>query len=68
MATFSVQGPFEIQTTKMKVGRQVTSIDAAAFWEIYSVLAKGCGCYVFVFKAAKGYKPVYVGKAAVPQA
>ena len=47
----------------MKVGRHVTSTDAAAFWENHSVMAKECGCYVFAFKAAKGYKPVYVGKA-----
>lgn len=47
----------------MKVGRHVTKSDADQFWEEHTVLAKECGCYVFAFKAAKGYKPVYAGKA-----
>jgi hypothetical protein len=47
----------------MKVGRHITTVDAAKFWVDHTGLAKECGCYVFAFKSAKGYKPVYAGKA-----
>lgn len=47
----------------MKVGRHVTTTDAAAFWQTHSGIASEKGCYVFAFKAAKGYKPIYAGKA-----
>ena len=47
----------------MPVGRHVTSADAAKFWNIHTGIASEVGCYVFAFKAAKGYKPVYAGKA-----
>ena len=47
----------------MKVGRQVTTTDASTFWAAHSSVAKERGCYVFAFKAAKGYKPIYAGKA-----
>ena len=63
MTSFSVQGPFVITTTKMRVGRQITVDDANKFWNIHTRVASEVGCYVFAFKAAKGYKPVYAGKA-----
>ena len=47
----------------MKVGRHVTNADASTFWATHSGVAKERGCYVFAFKAAKGYKPIYAGKA-----
>ena len=63
IASFSVQGPFVVGTTKMPVGRQVSSANAKAFWAVHTGVASEVGCYVFAFKAAKGYKPVYAGKA-----
>ena len=50
-------------TTKLLVGRQVSAADAKAFWAVHTGIAPEVGCYVFAFKAAKGYKPVYAGKA-----
>jgi hypothetical protein len=37
--------------------------DIATFWERCSGIATECGCYIFGFRAAKGSKPVHVGKA-----
>jgi hypothetical protein len=48
----------------MPVGRQVSNTDAKQFWAVHTGIASQVGCYVFAFKAAKGYKPVYAGKAA----
>ena len=63
MATFSVSGPFSIQCTKQKVGRSITKEDISAFWKAHAEIAAKRGCYVFGFKASKGSKPMYVGKA-----
>ena len=63
IASFSVQGPFVVSTTKLPVGRQISSANAKAFWALHTGIASEVGCYVFAFKAAKGYKPVYAGKA-----
>jgi hypothetical protein len=63
MASFSVKGPFNVPVTRFKAGRSITRTDIATFWERYSEIATECGCYIFGFRAAKGSKPVYVGKA-----
>ena len=63
MASFSVKGPFVVPCTKMKVGRAITPEDIAAFWAARPALATERGCYLFGFRAAKGSKPIYVGKA-----
>lgn len=63
MASFSVQGPFSVPTTKMPVGRQVSKENAKTFWAHHSGIAPQVGCYVFAFKTSRGYKPVYAGKA-----
>jgi hypothetical protein len=63
LTTFTVKGPFAIATTKMKVGRSIGKADIEDFWSKYPVLATEKGCYIFGFKAAKGSKPIYVGKA-----
>jgi hypothetical protein len=47
----------------MKVGRHVTTADASRFWIAHGGVSKERGCYVFAFKAARGYKPIYAGKA-----
>jgi hypothetical protein len=63
MASFSVSGPFIIPVTKQKVGRTITKGDIVNFWKAHTTIAVERGCYVFGFKAAKGSKPMYVGKA-----
>jgi hypothetical protein len=63
LASFSVQGPFVVQTTKLPVGRQINATNGQAFWAIHTGLANQIGCYLFAFQAAKGYKPIYAGKA-----
>jgi len=47
----------------MKVGRSITGTNIKAFWAAHPALAAEKGCYLFGFRAAKGSKPVYVGKA-----
>ena len=47
----------------MPVGRQVSAATGKAFWAVHTGIATQAGCYVFAFKASKGYKPVYAGKA-----
>ena len=47
----------------MPVGRQVSAANGKAFWAVHTGIATQAGCYVFAFKASKGYKPVYAGKA-----
>lgn len=61
---FDVFGPFEIPRNEA-----LTLIDSERLDElIYRVeianseLPDACGCYVFAIRAAKGYRPWYVGK------
>lgn len=62
MSTFIVKGPFEVPVKIQKTGAK--TIDK----EELDKLASRCptfgeiGCYVFSLKAAKGSKPLYVGK------
>jgi hypothetical protein len=63
VASFSVKGPFKVPCTKFKVGRAITSEDIAKFWVTHPALAKERGCYLFGFRASKGSKPIYAGKA-----
>lgn len=61
--TFTVKGPFVIPVTQKTGGRIITTADAKKFCESHDFLDKEVGCYVFAFRAAKGLKPVYIGKA-----
>ena len=63
MTTFTVKGPFEVPVKKEKVGRLVTAEQATEFWKGHSSVQDDVGCYVFGFRAAKGLKPMYIGKA-----
>jgi hypothetical protein len=63
VATFTVHGPFEVPTTRMKVGRAIMPADVAQFWMDHPEFAKERGCYVFGFRASRGSKPIYIGKA-----
>jgi hypothetical protein len=61
-AIFRVHGPFKIPR-KGKTNRCIEP-GCPDFWKNPKVglLAKECGCYLFAIRAAKGYRPVYVGK------
>lgn len=60
---FKVHGPFNITRTAKRGGKLITSEDGKAFWMEHSELLEKTGCYIFVRRAGKGYKPGYVGKA-----
>ena len=62
MATFSVNGPFKVSVTDRRNGRIITKEDIRDFWMHNESFAAGVGCYVFAFRAARGYKPIYIGK------
>jgi hypothetical protein len=47
----------------MKVSRAITAENIKEFWEAHPGLAEAKGCYLFGFRAAKGSKPIYVGKS-----
>lgn len=61
-ATFRVHGPFKIPR-KGKTNRHIEP-GCPDFWKNSKVglLANECGCYLFAIQAAKGFRPVYVGK------
>jgi hypothetical protein len=63
MVTFTVKGPFDVPVKKEKVGRIVTTEQANEFWASHDAMQEDVGCYVFGFRAARGLKPVYIGKA-----
>lgn len=63
MAAFTVSGPFVVPTTKLKVGRAITKANIAEFWSANPDFSGERGCYIFAFRAAKGAKPIYIGKA-----
>jgi hypothetical protein len=60
---FTVHGPFKLHPTKMKANRHFEAANAATFWADHPELVSRKGCYIFAMRAAKGSKPVYVGKA-----
>src|ERR1035441_3965509 len=61
-ATFKIFGPFHIPLS----GEYNHSIEVGcpAFWKDSETkpLAKERGCYLFAIRAAKGFRPIYVGK------
>jgi hypothetical protein len=58
---FRIHGPFDIPLTQGKKHAYI-QIDCPPFWGKHKTYAKGKGCYVFGFRAGKGFRPVYVGK------
>ena len=62
MANFVVRGPFKISRYKGKGARLITKENAKQFWHVHKKYAKRRGCYVCGVRAARGYKPGYVGK------
>jgi hypothetical protein len=63
MASFTVQGPFDVPAYKLAAARHISAIEGKQFWGSYPDMAKECGCYIFALRAAKGYRPIYIGKA-----
>jgi hypothetical protein len=58
---FSVHGPFKVPCVSGKGGRYIP-VDCSPFWKGEALhLAKRKGCYVFGIRAAKGFRPTYVG-------
>jgi hypothetical protein len=59
---FEPYGPFELKRSNGGVDRSTKN----SFWKSieteYPSLPNAVGCYVFALKAAKGFKPWYVGK------
>jgi len=61
---FDVFGPYEIPVVKEIAGRYISN-GCPNFWKEPepSEFRKERGCYLFALRAAKGYKPVYIGMA-----
>jgi hypothetical protein len=65
---YSIHGPFKITRftgyNNKKAGVDYTNKTKKIFWEaIGKELSSACGCYLFVIKASKGFKPWYAGLA-----
>jgi len=63
MASFTVKGPFDVPAPKLAVARHISATQGKQFWMERPELANERGCYIFAFRAAQGYKPIYIGKA-----
>ena len=62
MANFSVIGPIDVPVTKGRASRAISPKDVKSFWLENAEVADFVGCYVFAFRASKGFKPIYIGK------
>lgn len=61
MATFKVEGPFEVPTYQGKAAKIVDSEGLPGFWKSIEAVAKRRGCYLSAVRASKGIRPIYVG-------
>jgi hypothetical protein len=63
---FEIYGPYEIPRIKYRKAKLITKDSMPLLQEQInnSELVNGCGCYVFALRAARGYKPWYVGQSA----
>lgn len=59
---FDVAGPYKVPTKKLTRAKQVQT-GCPEFWMHCVGIEGKKGCYVFAMRAAKGYMPIYVGKA-----
>jgi hypothetical protein len=61
---FDVCGPFEIPRNpgKTLIDKKLLPDLKAEIEKLNHGLTDACGCYVFAIRAAKGYKPWYVGQ------
>ena len=65
---FTIRGPYDIPKTREKHGRAIDSkSDVGKFWKESGAeeLKEKIGCYLYAFRAGKGYTPLYVGKTLV---
>ena len=60
---FTCHGPFKIETTKLRAGKDISKANIQNFWETNGEYSDKVGCYVFGMRAGKGVTPLYVGKA-----
>ena len=58
---FAVHGPFDILPAQGKYHSYIPT-NCPGFWKNHSEYRNAKGCYVFGFRASKGFRPVYVGK------
>ncbi len=56
-------GPYEVPTYAGKAAKILDTERIREFWFSTKGIATRRGCYVFAVRAAKGYRPIYVGKA-----
>lgn len=64
MHEYTVSDALWVPLVKNPAGRMLDIDKIAELWKgDWKEFAGKRGCYVFAFKAAKGYKPVYIGKA-----
>ncbi len=63
MAKFEVIGPMKVPVTLKKAAKIIEKEDIKSFWNENGDFKNRKGCYVFSFKASRGYKPIYAGKA-----
>ena len=59
---FIVSEPLELPLIQEKAGRRLDTKKAKAIFAKHPKFTDAQGCYVFGFRAARGYKPIYVGK------
>ncbi len=60
---FRVSESYDVPIETGKNGRMIAR-NLASFWSKVGDVKNSCGVYVFCIRAAKGYVPWYVGKAA----
>jgi hypothetical protein len=64
MSLFLVSGPYDVPLViKDKLKRRINPPEVKQFWDKHPDICSKVGCYIFAFRAGRGIKPVYVGKA-----
>jgi hypothetical protein len=61
--SFTVSGPFEVELQRGNGSKSISKEQISSFWLSKALLAKCTGVYIFAFRASKGMRPFYVGKA-----
>ena len=64
MAKYFISGPHELPINQDHKVPEVDKAHLSNFWGEIGRASEGIGCYVFGFRAGKGYRPVYVGKTS----
>jgi len=61
MKLFKIHGPFDVPVETAKKNSYIP-INCPEFWKQHPGYKTEKGCYVFGFRAGKGFRPVYIGK------